>query len=373
MSNQAVYSCAALSVLPPRIAKPLERLLNIGHLDEITLQTVIDAAGLAGDYNKALGFTSSYLFMRSKGVPVGDVIAMSKLYNRKVKLDWSMKRWQTEHEKLSRVASLNVLSDKKTVYDVSFFENNILESFPGYLIKTSRRLGMEGLRQRHCVASYESRILQGATAIASVFVDQTRWTVELLKTSNEAIPISIGQIKTKFNDIADKAVRSKVYQMLGIATPNHVPERSASDEQSLRETNLARIIHVLRSLNVTDVEVCFAGCGDSGSIHEINITPSPEGEHKITLLTNKRDYHEGVWIVVEEDVELSLDDAIHEVVYDYLEMTGVNWADGDGGQGKFNINFNNGTFDLDVEENYTEITTGYANEWSFDELPIANN
>lgn len=373
MNNQPIYVCAALSVLPPKVAKALERLLTIGHLDEITLQTVIDAAGLAGDYNKVLWFTSSYLFMRSKGIPVGDVIAMSKQHNRKVKLDWSIKRWQTEHEKLSRMASLKVLSDKNSVYDVSFFENNILEDFSGYLIKTSRRLGMEGLRQRHCVASYESRILQGVTAIASVFVNQTRWTVELLKTSNEAIPISIGQIKTKFNDVADKTVRSKVYEILGIAKPNHAPERSDNDERSLRETNLARIINVLRNLGVTDVEVCFAGCGDSGSIHEINITPSPEGEHKITLLTSKRDYHEGTWLVTEEDVELSLDDAIHEVVYDYLEMTGVNWAEGDGGQGKFLINFNSGTFDLDVEQNYTEITTGFANEWSFNELPIANN
>jgi len=121
MNNQPIYACAALSVLPPKVAKALERLLTIGHLDEITLQTVIDAAGLAGDYNKALWFTSSYLFMRSKGIPVGDVIAMSKLHNRKVKLDWSIKRWQTEHEKLSRMASLKVLNDKNSVYDVSFF------------------------------------------------------------------------------------------------------------------------------------------------------------------------------------------------------------------------------------------------------------
>jgi hypothetical protein len=311
--------------------------------------------------------------MRSKGVPVGDVIAMSKLHNRKVKLDWSMKRWQTEHEKLSRMASLKVLSDKNSVYDVRFFENNILEDFPGYLIKTSRRLGMEGLRQRHCVASYESRILQGVTAIASVFVDHTRWTVELLKTSNELMPISIGQIKTKFNDVADKTVRSKVYEILGIAKPNHAPERTENDERSLRETNLARIVHVLRSFDVTDVEVRFSGSGDSGSIYEVNITPRPHDEHKITLLSNKRDFHEGVWITQESEIELSLSDAIEQVVYDYLEMTGVDWYNGDGGQGNFLINLKNGTFELDVEENYTETTTGYANEWSFDELPIANH
>lgn len=355
-----------LKALPPKVAKSFSRLLNMGHLDEPTLSTVLDAAELAGDWNKSLWFTSSYLFLRSKSVPVGDVIAMSKQMQRKVSLDWSAKRWASEHDKLSRYASLKALSDANRHFDVSYFERNIREEFPGYLIKTSRRLGMEGFRQKHCVASYEHKIVLGGTAIASMFVGKTRWTVELLKTTNPEHPIRIGQIKSKYNAVAPDDIRVTIHEHLGIVIPSESIIQMESNV--IREQNLARIIPVLQELNILSVSVDFAGSGDSGHIHTVSFYPHTDKNPLITFTTKNRDFIDGVWVWTETDAQVPLQDALKEVVYDYLDVTGVDWYNGDGGQGAFNIDLGRGLIDFEINTNYTETTTQYANEWAVQDI-----
>lgn len=370
MDNLTLMSAAErLKTLPPKVSNSFSRLLNMGHIDEPTLGTVLDAAELAGDWNKSLWFTSSYLFLRSKAVPVGDVIAMSKQLQRKVSLDWSAKRWSFEHDKLSRYASLKALSDANRLFDVSYFEKNIRELFPGYLIKTSRRLGMEGFRQKHCVASYEHKIVSGSTAIASIFVGKIRWTVELLKTTNPEHPIRIGQIKSKFNVVAPDNVRVKIHELLGIVVPNEAIQHM--EKNTLREQNLARIIPELQRLNVSSVSVEFSGSGDGGHIHTVILFPAVSEEPEITFLSHQRDYIDGLWVWRVSENQLSLTEALKEVVYDYLEMTGVDWCNGDGGQGAFNIDLGRGSIDFEVNTNYTETTTQYANEWSVQDI-LAN-
>lgn len=80
-------------------------------------------------------------------------------------------------------------------------EKHLPKRFSGYLIRTSRRLGMEGLRQRHCVASYDSRLRKGDCAIVAVFADRQRWTVELRLTNDTETPLRIDQIKTRYNGL----------------------------------------------------------------------------------------------------------------------------------------------------------------------------
>lgn len=360
-----------LSNLPPKMAKSFGKLLDIGHVDDITLNTVLDAAELAGDWNKALWFTSSYLFLRGKGIPVGDVIAMSIQHNRKINLEWSPKRWQAEHDKLSRLATLKMLSAAQRHFDVGYFEKHIHKKFPGYLIKTSRRLGMEGFRQRHCVAGYESRIQYGSTAIASVFVNHQRWTVELLKTGDDELPIQIGQVKTVFNEMATTDVRNTVHEYLGVATSKTVT--NAGEQRALREINFARIIPVLRNLNVQGVSVDFSGCGDDGHIYAVSLYPEFDDRvlPMVSIVENTRDFQDGIWVYAEKTTEQPLREAIKSMVYDYLEMTGVDWFNNDGGQGAFNIDLEKGTVDFEVNQNYTEVTIAYANEWSIED--IVNN
>ena len=75
---------------------------------------------------------------------------------------------------------------------------------------------MEGLRQRHCVASYHPQLQAGSCAIASVFIDRQRWTVQLLATGKPDMPLSIGQIKTRLNGLPTKEIRDRIHETLGL-------------------------------------------------------------------------------------------------------------------------------------------------------------
>ena len=141
---------------------------------------------------------------------------MAKAQNRRINLGWSAKRWKEEHDRFSRAEALHRMAQENVGYDVSKFEEHLPERFNGYLIRTSRRLGMEGLRQRHCVASYDSRLRSGNCAIAAVFVGKQRWTVELRLTNNEEAPLRIDQIKTRYNSLPPASVREEIHEILDI-------------------------------------------------------------------------------------------------------------------------------------------------------------
>lgn len=356
-----------LSGLPAKVGKKLLGQFSLGHVDAPTLHTVLDAAQLAGDISKSLWFTGSYLFLRSKGVPVGDVVAMAKQHQRKIRLEWSEQRWRNEHNKLSRLATLKMLASKNVTYDVSFFEKHIASSYPGYLIKSSRRLGMEGLRQQHCAASYHERLASQQTAILCLFLDHTRWTVELIQTSHSETPIRIGQIKTRLNAVASNEVRKQVYNYLGLDFPQ-LEAVSPDDGRALHQVNLTAILPVLINLGIQAVSVEFCGSSDDGHIDYIDLQPVPETMPVVHILDQTRDYQDGQWIHRECGRDLPLDQAIEHIVYGYLEMSGVDWYNNHGGQGHFSIDFQTGNIEFEVNQNYVESVTGYANEWSVEEF-----
>ena len=69
--------------------------------------------------SKLVGFAVGYLHLRSQGVPVHDVIRMAKSQRRRINLAWSAKRWELEHERLSRAEALDRLAAENATYDVS--------------------------------------------------------------------------------------------------------------------------------------------------------------------------------------------------------------------------------------------------------------
>jgi len=356
-----------LSELPAKVGKKLLGQFSLGHVDAPTLHTVLDAAQLAGDISKSLWFTGSYLFLRSKGVPVGDVVAMAKQHQRKIRLEWSEQRWRNEHNRLSRLATLKMLASKNVTYDVSFFEKHIASSYPGYLIKSSRRLGMEGLRQQHCVASYHERLASQQTAILCLFLDNTRWTVELIQTNHSETPVRIGQIKTRLNAVASNEVRKQVYNHLGLDFPR-LETSSPDGSRALHQINLTALLPVLIKLDIQEIYVGFSGSGDDGHIDYVEMQPPPATMPVVHILDQTRDYKDGQWIHRECGRDLPLDKAIEDIVYGYLEMTGVDWYNNDGGQGHFSINFQTGNIEFEVNQNYVESVTEYANEWNVEEF-----
>lgn len=354
-----------LSLLPGKTGLVLQRLFEADLLSAQSLGVILDAGDLAGDCNKLLGFAIAHGELRAAGAPVADALAMARRLGARISLSWSAKRWKAEHDRFARAETLKRLSAENVHYDLSKFDAVINAKFPGYLIRTSRRLGMEGLRQRHCVASYHDRIKAGHCAIASVLLDSARWTVELRLTGDEARPLTIGQIKAHCNRSADSSVKEAICGFFGASPQDQIPQfcNGAPAGRAYME-NVRRVLPALRPNGVARVVVSFEGCGDSGSISGIWFGGS-DFDAKETLVETvgvTRGLVDGQWVSERGIKTKSVYEAIEDITYDYLEETGVNWYDNDGGFGDFVIDLEKGTVALDVITRFTESETAFAAE-----------
>ena len=353
-----------LNALPPKVSMPLRQLLEVGQLDEATLAYILDAGNLTGETTKLLGFAVGFLHLRSHGVPVHDVITMAKQLGRRINLSWSASRWQTEHDRLSRAEALARLAKDNVAYDVSKIEVHLPERFDGYLVRTSRRLGMEGLRQRHCVASYHPQLLKGTCAIASLFLGGQRWTVQVATTGKADAPLSIQQVRTRHNGVPDRETREAIAAMLGIAEPKPETSQGRSMGHAYLET-LQALLPILREHGVTEVEVRFEGYGDSGAIEGIWLHPpttSAVKDVEIDFDATKSSFEQGRWVSVRVPKRGTVADAIEALTYDYLEETGVDWYNNDGGFGELRIDVASQQFSMEVNVRYTDSTNEYCAE-----------
>ena len=267
-----------LTKLPPKVSLPFVKLLHTGHIKPEHLDDILIAGHLAGNASTCLLSPSPISRSGLQAVPVTDVIRMALQQSRKINLAWSVKRWRAEHDRLSRAETLKRLAADNTFYDLEGFALHLPDKFPGYLIKSSRRLGMEGLRQRHCVRSYHSRILMKHCAIVAVFINGVRWTVELfLQQSDPDNPLRIGQIKTRRNGNPDSATRRAIHAALDIDLPARVRQNAVDDDdEPIYLENLRRVLPVLRRLGIDEVAVHFEGGGDSGCIDYIDFDDQPQ-------------------------------------------------------------------------------------------------
>lgn len=355
---------ARLDALPRKVALPLRELLGLGHLSNETLDTVLDAAELAGSQMKVLGFAVGYLHLQSEGVPVKDVIRMARKQKRAIRLDWSARRWKEEHDRLSRAETLIRLGEANIRYELSDIAACLPARLRGYLIRSSRRLGMEGLRQRHCVAAYHAQVQAGYCAICAVFIDRQRWTVQLARTGDAKAPLRIAQIRSRFNKVPTRAISNAIHLALGIE-----PERARGpmplDEEARPRSymeNLRRILSVLREHEVKHVTVSFDGSGDDGSIQDVCF-----GEAKIdpkALMVEieiaNRVLQKDKWITNRLLERKDLSSAIEEVTDDYLQETNVDRYNNDGGFGELSIDVEAGTVSLEVSVRYTESSTEFS-------------
>lgn len=365
---------ARLSALPQKICQPLASLTSAGQIDEAFLDLLLDAAELSGDAQRLLGFAAGYLHMAKDGVPVEDVIRMAKRQKRRINLAWSPARWKTEHNKLSRAETLARLTASNEAYDLSSYDEHLPETARKALIRCSKRLGLEGLRQRHCVASYHDRILKGGCAIASVIIERQRWTVQLERTSIEEKPLAITQIKTRLNGIAPPDIRRRIHELMDIPLPAGITPSETTPNYVYLD-NLRRVLPVLERQGVERVTVTFSGSGDSGAIDWAYFTPEqPQefNETRVEQLSGNSVYENDRWRTVLVPENMTLKEALHNITDDYLEETGVNWYDNDGGYGELEIDVAARSVSLDVNVNFTESTNEYCETKSIDTGEVDN-
>ena len=346
-----------LDELPPKVAAPLHDLMRTGQLRPRTVETVLDAGELAGEPQHLLGFAIGMLDMGRHGVPIKDTVRMARELDHRLNLRWSPRRWQEEHDKLSRQMTLMRLKAENESYDLERYKEHLPERWPGYLIRTSMRLGLEGHRQDHCVSAYHDRIRRGHCAIAVVFVDRKRWTVQLRWTGREGAPVQITQIHGRRNSRPTSRQRRAVYERLGMTPPKRPVPGTATgwDPENTRarpfSSNLQRLLPVLRQHNVQQVQVRFAGGGDSGQIESIGLFPEGAENAPVLCELRERQYVNGRWIAQGGIQEVIVTEAIEAITDDYLEHTNVNWWDNDGGDGYLEINVAAGTVELVVRTN----------------------
>ncbi len=353
-----------ISLLPAKVSMPFRQLLSSGQISEDVVSLVLDAGEITGETTKLIGFAVGFLHLRAQGVPVHDVIRMAKAQKRRINLGWSAKRWKDEHDRLSRAEALNRMAEENFSYDLSMYEKHLPKCFSGYLIRSSRRLGMEGLRQRHCIASYDYRLRNGNCAIAAVLIDKQRWTVELTLTNDPDVPLRIEQIKTRYNGLPAAHTRQKIYEELGIDLKKAAASYPSCAVQSyLYMENLRRILPILREGGINTVTVSFNGGGDSGAVEDIAYEPNQDvKDMPIEHLSTDSYFDEGQWRRSVTPQQSTINEVIDALTYDYLEETGIDWCNDDGGFGELIIDVQQGTVSLEVNVRYTESNTQYDAE-----------
>lgn len=111
----------------------------------------------------------------------------------------SLKRWQEEHQRKTRLRMLKGVKNIKT-HDV--YKDALKDFAYEYeLIDDKERLIQESIEMSHCVATYADRINNGYCGIFSIMYEGSRYTLEVVQSmfSDEKKALSYNQLKGKFN------------------------------------------------------------------------------------------------------------------------------------------------------------------------------
>lgn len=318
-------------------------LLKRGQLSEDIAHLILDAGEISRDcriMTTLLAFTVGFLHMTSTGIPVAEVIRMAKNQNCRINLSWTPNRWKSEHDKFAPAETLRRMSADNVTYDVSEYQRSLPPHFDGYLIKTSRRLGMEGLRQRHSVTSYDTHIRAGTCAIATLFIDKQRWTVTLELTKTDDAPPRITQIRTRYNDQPSAEIWQQVHAMLDIALTPRIDKPTTIDPaQHLYLQNLQRLLPVLRNLALDDVSILFDANSEGLEVYDIQFSPTDKLEviPYVEVLANDPQISDGQPTTLMTTKTLSLWDAMQHIAQDYIEANDIDFYNGVGGSGTLSI------------------------------------
>ncbi len=310
-----------LETLPRKVALPLLHLAEIGQLQPADVAMILDAGELAGNTQHLLGFAVGALSMQARRIDIRDTVRMAKQTGKTIRLDWSPRRWSEEHDRLSRLVTFNELRQKNHVYELSKFERLLPEQFPGYLIRSRRRLAAVGFVQRHCVASYHDSIRSGSCAFVCVFIDRRRWTVQLGLHGGRLI---IREIRTTDNVTPQPYVALRIHDVLGI--DQHVAMDSQGQGEILNLitiANTARVVTALRAQGIASAKLTYNPEPGLLQEHEaIGFEPAPPTIDKVKIYRLVHPQDGGYRI---EELECGLSDALNEKLNAMVDRYLTGW------------------------------------------------
>ncbi len=135
-------------------------------------------------------------------------------------------------------------------------------------------------------------------------------------------------------------------------TTETAPVAPADDTRALSK---AIIFAALAEAGIHKVSIELDGSGDSGQVDDIlgwnaagDTIPLTPSERKLQLASP---------VPGNPPVEMTFQDAIETLAYDYLEETHCGWENNDGAFGTFVFDVPDRTITLEHNERYTEVTT----------------
>lgn len=138
-----------------------------------------------------------------------DTIKMGKILNRKVNCSWSPKRLKSVHDDWAEeitilVSTLNNRNMRISQHFIDF------SYYSGYeILRTTKEMAEEGLKQKHCVGTYISKVENGNSGIYHI----DGYTLELCKNRQKQ-PLYIGQFRGFENEQAPEDLVNKVQMVL---------------------------------------------------------------------------------------------------------------------------------------------------------------
>lgn len=222
-------SDASRPVIPKQQAIALQRLQDAGWLSKDLHLTILRAAKHATNPKRTLAFAIALGHLRRNGVPVIDTIDMLIEGGRPINFGWSARRWQAEHDKLSRIVAARRLvgeHGRDRPFETGWLDDALPpESDPRRslitVLETPRLMAEEGLRQGHCIGSagYIKRCRHGVLlGVSVVMPDGARWTVTLRPPGNCVEVYAKAVVEAMHgarNAIPSAEVRSQILETLG--------------------------------------------------------------------------------------------------------------------------------------------------------------
>jgi len=159
-------------------------------------------------------FLSNHLFY--------DTLNMARILDKRVNCSWSLKRLALEHDKWSKEIT-NTLIELEPLEDLKILNiYHDFAKFSGYkLLLTNKEVMHEGMVQRHCVATYISKINSGYCAIYHI----DGYTLEL---RSNGMNLVIYQFRGKYNVNAPDELYDSVKDMINkfLGTYKHKQEQN---------------------------------------------------------------------------------------------------------------------------------------------------
>lgn len=368
MSKQipAAELAQRLKSLPSPAGNLFSRLYKQGLMTNPMARTLIGAAEVARIPKQVMGFATAYHALRSRQVPVIDTIRLAQRFGRQLDLLGSVENWFEEHRRFRRVVELQQATEADESYDTSGCEEFLPERWPGYLIRSSRRLALVCLRLQ-LNGEYDYYLAKHSdTAVAVVFLNGERWTVALaVDRAEEAPQIRITQIRGMCRRLPEKEERDAIYARLGL-TPRSlafpvVPDHTVDPEiEPLYKTNLRHLVAELTKHNVVRVTLTESTNWKNRDAEGVVVLNAAGDDISTAVLLAQvraeveraRRADDG-WVPMRIPQETSIGTAVYWLAAACTRDTGAEWRKRRSGSQRMVIDLEQGTLDLETRTRST--------------------